>query len=87
MDLDSFASVFGKHGEAGLDLSILVRRYREEMGTTISDRRRLRSHFLTMVERVFPEEVDQVEKRLGTRRRWPREAGDAGRCYAGPSVP
>jgi hypothetical protein len=30
---------------------------------------RLRGQFLTMVERLFPDDVERVEKRLGTRKR------------------
>jgi hypothetical protein len=39
------------------------------MGAAIIDPRRLRGQFLTMVERLFPEDVDEAEKGLGKRRR------------------
>jgi hypothetical protein len=57
------------HRRSPLDLPILVRRYREEMGATIIDPGRLRSQFLTMIERLFPEHVDETARRLGARRR------------------
>jgi len=65
-DLEAVEAI---HQRSPLDLSILVKRYREEMGATIIDPRRLRGQFLTMVERLFPEDVDRVEKRLGPRSR------------------
>jgi hypothetical protein len=57
------------HRRSPLDLSILVRRYREEMGATIIDPGRLKGQFLAMVERFFPESVDETGRRLGARRR------------------
>jgi hypothetical protein len=39
------------------------------MRATVIDPARLRGQFLTMVERLFPEDLDEVEKRLGVRRR------------------
>ena len=57
------------HQRSPLELAILVRRYREEMGATIVDPRRLRGQFLTLVERLFPEFVDETEKRLGAQGR------------------
>ena len=35
------------------------------MESAIIDPRRLKGHVLTMVERLFPEQLDLVEKRLG----------------------
>ncbi len=46
-----------------------MKRYREEMGATIIDPGRLRGQLLAMVERLFPDDVDRVEKRLRTRSR------------------
>jgi hypothetical protein len=57
------------HQRSPLQLPILLTRYREEMGPAIVDPRRLRGQFLTMVERLFPEDVDEAEKGLGERRR------------------
>jgi len=57
------------HQRSPLELPILVKRYREEMSATIIDPGRLRGQFLTMVERLFPEGVDEVARRLGARRR------------------
>lgn len=52
------------HQRLPLDLTLLLKRYEEEMGAAITDPARLRGHVLTMVERLFPEELDAVEKRL-----------------------
>ena len=57
------------HQRSPLDLAILLRRYEDEMGAAIIDPDRLSGHFLTMVERLFPGELDAVEKRLRPRRR------------------
>jgi hypothetical protein len=57
------------HQRSPLELSVLSKRYREEMRVTVIDPGRLRGQFLTMVERLFPEDLDEVEKRLGVRRR------------------
>ncbi len=52
------------HQRSPLDLGILLDRYEGEMGAAIIDPRRLKGHVLTMVERLFPEQLDAVEKRL-----------------------
>ncbi len=65
-DLEAIEAI---HRRSPLDLATLVRRYRDEMGATVVDPRRLRGQFLTMVERLFPDEVDGVERRLGARAR------------------
>jgi len=39
------------------------------MSATIIDPARLRGQVLTMIERLFPAELDTVEKQLGGRRR------------------
>jgi hypothetical protein len=52
------------HQRSPLQLPLLLTRYREEMGPAIVDPRRLRGQFLTMVERLFPESVDGVERVL-----------------------
>jgi hypothetical protein len=38
------------------------------MGAAIIDPRRLKGHALTLVDRLFPEQLDIVEARLGKRR-------------------
>jgi len=53
------------HRRSPLELSVLVTRYREEMGAAIIDPRRLRAQFLVAIERLFPDEVDKVARRLG----------------------
>ena len=57
------------HERSTLELPILLKRYQKEMGATIIDPGRLRGQFLTMVERLFPADLDTVEKRLRARRR------------------
>jgi hypothetical protein len=56
------------HRNSPLELPILLERYQEEMGATIVDPRRLRGQFLTMIERLFPGDLDGVEMRLRARR-------------------
>jgi uncharacterized nucleotidyltransferase DUF6036 len=63
-DVDAIAEM---HALAPLDLDILVRRFEEEM-TPIGDPDRIRGNFLVVVERLFPDSVDTVEKRLLKRR-------------------
>ncbi len=55
------------HRRTPMDLGILLKRYQDEMGAAIIDPRRLKGHFLTMVERLFPGHLDGVERRLGKR--------------------
>ncbi len=52
------------HQRSPLDLGILLDRYEGEMGAAIIDPGRLKGHVLTMVERLFPEQLGAVEKRL-----------------------
>ena len=44
------------------DLSILLKRYEEEMDHVVIDPRRLRGNFLALVEELFPEAVALVRK-------------------------
>jgi hypothetical protein len=64
-DLEAIAEI---HAHAPLDLDILCRRFEEEM-TPIGDSDRIRGNFLVVVERLFPDSVDVVEKRLLKRRK------------------
>ncbi|SRR6266545_3725639 len=59
-DLEAIAEI---HAHAPLDLDTLVRRFEEEM-TPIGDPDRIRGNLLVVVERLFPDSVDAVEKRL-----------------------
>ena len=59
-DLEAIAQI---HAHAPLDLDTLVRRYEDEM-TPIGEPRRIRANFLVVVERLFPESVDTVERQL-----------------------
>mgnify|MGYP003561682257 CR=1 FL=1 len=52
-----------------LDLSILLKRYQEEMSGAIIDPARLRGQVLTMIERLFPSDLDSTERRLGRGKR------------------
>jgi hypothetical protein len=47
-----------------LDLETLVRRFRFEMDAAIGDPQRLRGNFLVVVERLFPDAVEQVAHSL-----------------------
>jgi hypothetical protein len=57
------------HERSPLDLSILVERFRDEMGSTIIARGRLKGQFLTMIERLSPADLDGIERRLRARER------------------
>jgi len=63
-DLEAIAEI---HAHAPLDLDTLIRRFEEEM-TPIGDPARIRANFLVVVERLFPDSVDAVDKRLLKRR-------------------
>jgi hypothetical protein len=56
------------HATVGLDLEVLVRRYRAEMDAAVGDRRRLDQAFLLGIDAVFGEPVaDRVEAELRRR--------------------
>jgi len=57
------------HERSPLDPSILVGRFQDEMGATIIARGRLKGQFLTMIERLFPTDLDGIERRLRARER------------------
>jgi hypothetical protein len=56
------------HRHSPLDASLLVNRYEDEMSSAIIDPRRLRAQFLVAVERLFPDQVDGIERRLSAPR-------------------
>lgn len=60
-DIDAIAEI---HAHSPLDLDTLVQRFRSEMNAAISDPGRLRGNFLAVVERLFPDTVDRVERTL-----------------------
>jgi len=60
-DMEAIEAV---HRQAPLDLDILVTRYVEEMGAVIIDPIRLRGQFLSMIERLFPDELDRIQQSL-----------------------
>ncbi len=57
------AAISEIHAYAPLDLSLLVRRFQDEM-TPIGEPARIRANFLLVVETLFPDSVDQVEREL-----------------------
>ena len=61
-DQADFARLQAIHERKPFDLSVLLRRYEEEMGHVVIDPRRLRGNFLALVESLFPESVTLVEK-------------------------
>lgn len=61
-DQADFAKLQAIHERKPFDLSVLLRRYEEEMGHVVIDPRRLRGNFLALVESLFPEAVTLVEK-------------------------
>ena len=54
------------HAHSPLDLDILVRRFQKEIDP-IGPHERFRGNFLALVERLFPEAVDGVSRRLKSR--------------------
>jgi hypothetical protein len=52
------------HANSPLDLDTLVHRFRFEMDAAIGDPQRLRSNFLVVVERLFPDAVEEVARSL-----------------------
>lgn len=57
------------HRRSPLLPSVLVTRYQQEMDSAIIDPRRLRAQFLVAIERLFPDQVDAVARRLRARER------------------
>jgi hypothetical protein len=55
------------HRHSPLDASVLVSRYREEMGSVIIEPRRLRAQLLVAIERLFPDQAEEVARRLRDR--------------------
>lgn len=52
------------HTNSPLDLETLVQRFKSEMSAAIGEPQRLRRNFLVVVERLFPDAVDQVARSL-----------------------
>src|SRR5213593_1407871 len=63
-DQADFGKLQAIHNRHPFDLSVLVRRYEEEMGHVVIDPRRLRWHFLALVESLFPEAVNVIQRAL-----------------------
>jgi hypothetical protein len=63
-DQADFAKLQAIHDRKPFDLSVLVRRYEEEMGHVVIEPRRLRGNFLALVESLFPEAVTLAEDAL-----------------------
>ncbi len=58
------AAIAEIHAHSALDLDVLVRRFEDEMGSCVGDPTRLRGSFLVVVERLFPDSVEGVARRL-----------------------
>jgi hypothetical protein len=52
------------HREHPLDYEVLMRRYDEEMSSVIGAPSRLQMHMMRLIERLFPEKVQEAERRL-----------------------
>ena len=66
------------HRHSPLELPVLVARYRDEMGSTVIEPRRLEAQFLVAIERIFPARVEEVARQLrppGVREYGPGRAG------------
>ena len=68
-DLEAIEAI---HRRSPLDLNVLLTRYQEEMGAVVISPVRLRGNFLTLVERLFPDELDEVAGHLSSRAGQPR---------------
>jgi hypothetical protein len=64
-DLEAIEAI---HRRSPLELEVLLTRYQEEMGDVVISPLRLRGNLLTMIERLFPDELDDVARRLSTSR-------------------
>jgi hypothetical protein len=71
-DLEAIEAI---HRSSPLALEVLLRRYQREMSAVVISPMRLRGNFLTMVERLFPDELDAVVERLASPARRPRRDG------------
>ena len=60
-DQADFAKLQAIHERKPFELSVLLRRYEEEMGHVVIDPRRLRGNFLALIESLFPEIVALVK--------------------------
>ena len=63
-DQADFAKLQAIHEKKPFDLSVLLRRYEQEMSHVVIDPRRLRWNFLALVESLFPEAVTLVQGAL-----------------------
>jgi len=63
-DLEAIEAI---HRRSPLKLEVLLTRYEEEMGAVVTSPVRLRGNLLTLVERLFPDELDDVAERLSSR--------------------
>ena len=59
-DLQAIAEI---HAHSPLDLDTLIRRFQDEM-TPIGDPARIRGNILAVLERLFPDAVEDVARRL-----------------------
>jgi hypothetical protein len=63
-DETDVAGLAAAHHEDPLDYEVLVRRYEEEMGSVVGDPSRLRLNMLRLIEELFPERIEDAERRL-----------------------
>ena len=63
-DQADFAKLQAIHDRTPFDLTVLIRRYEEDMGHVVIDPRRLRGNFLALVPSLFPDAVTLVQKAL-----------------------
>lgn len=68
-DLEAIEAI---HRDSPLELDVLVTRYEQEMGAVVISPLRLRGNFLTLIERLFPDELEDVAERLTHASRRPK---------------
>jgi hypothetical protein len=61
-DLADFEKLRAVHQKTPLDLSVLLKRYEQEMGHVVIDPRRLRGNFPGLVDELFPEAAILVRR-------------------------
>jgi hypothetical protein len=75
-DLEAIEAI---HRRFPLELETLLNRYEEEMGAVVISPLRLKGNFLTMIERLFPNQLEAASERLSGRVRRPsRKTRDSG---------
>lgn len=66
-DEHDLEAIEGIHRLSPLDAEVLVQRYVEEMGAVVGEPSRIRGNFLSMIERLFPDQASAITKQVPRR--------------------